>query len=114
MRTPKEIKEAGYLIFDTNEAIDTTGIMLPLNMGNEPIRGTLQMIVDDAGEDLDIAKDLVYTSPELTPASPYRVKPSVYVSSEDRLVTFDRCIGMDGVLAIIGLFDDEDVKLEWG
>ena len=59
MDTPKTLKEKGFVVLDTSD--DLTGIIIPLCRSNKPMRGTLQMVVEDSGEELDICKDLLYT-----------------------------------------------------
>ena len=111
MVTPR--MEKGYELLDTDDQTQRTAIIVPLNLTGKRMKATMQLIVEAPGEDVDLAKHMIYTAPQPTFDSPYWIRPSIYVVAEDKLITFDRFLTLDGFLSCIALFDEDDVVLRW-
>lgn len=113
MDTPRELMETGYMVANTN-ADDLTGILLPLNLGMNSMRGTLTLMSEDAnGEDFDCIADMVMRQPKATPAGAYRIRVQIYCAAEDELRVLPEEYGLDTVAYLAGFMDESDVRMEW-
>ena len=112
MKTPQELADQGYLLLDTNESTNMTGIIIPINLKDDPMTGMVRILCDTR-EDLDLIKIMLEDVPQATPGGSYQLRIEVYESSEDILHHIRGSWAIEALLAIVGLMDQEDVEVEW-
>lgn len=113
MKTPPELADKGYLIMDADTGTNVTGVIVPLNLTDDPMTGTLRILVDTR-EDLDLIRKILNENvPQAATDGAYQLRIEIYESSEDELHRMRGRWSIEALLALVGLMDPEDVETEW-
>lgn len=91
---------------------DGTTVTIPAAPPGRQMQGLLTITVPDAGEALKMAQNAVYMLPSVWLGAAFAVKVSIYIGNTKTQICLSKCIGIDGVLQLIGLFGDA-VTIRW-